>query len=409
MIYRLEVENFYCFRDSQILDLTVPRTTPDDPGRFEPIFEAADIRVPKVVAVFGANGSGKSTVLKALALLRWFARDSFMNTAQVLPCERFIDEASAKRPVRLAVEFNGLMDLNFGAAARAAEGERGLKGVYRYELELATKDGLVTTVIREVLRQKPEARGRWLRVFEREEGKKLLGSNVFPLSGYAKVVDKIRDNASVISTLNLFEHEPSQVLVAATNNIFSNIFLDKTELSDIDTVRFLAENSDLVTALNKELQRIDVGVRELQIIRAESGPTPQFKHDGLHRDLPWNLESHGTRSFIRIFPWLRAALTQGGIAVIDELDLSIHPLVLPEIVRWFYDPRRNPHGAQLWMTCQSVSLMSDLVKEEIVLCEKDRQGRSKIYSLMDMKAVGRGDNLYKKYLGGVYGAVPHIG
>ena len=37
------------------------------------------------------------------------------------------------------------------------------------------------------------------------------------------------------------------------------------------------------------------------------------------------------------------------------------------------------------------------------------QGRSEIFALSDIKSVRRSDNLYKKYLGGVYGAVPHIG
>ncbi len=61
------------------------------------------------------------------------------------------------------------------------------------------------------------------------------------------------------------------------------------------------------------------------------------------------------------------------------------------------------------MSCPSASLLDDLVKEEVVLCEKDRQGRSTIYSLADIKSVRRDDNFYKKYLGGVYGAVPQIG
>jgi len=78
-------------------------------------------------------------------------------------------------------------------------------------------------------------------------------------------------------------------------------------------------------------------------------------------------------------------------------------------MRWFYDHQRNKGTAQLWMTGHSVSLLDDLEKEEVVFCEKDRQGRAKVYSLMDIKSVRRGDNLYKKYLGGVYGAVPHIG
>lgn len=409
MIYRLEIENFYCIRDRQVLDLTVPRTTPENPERFAPIFKGADLRAPKVVAVFGANGSGKSTVLKALALLIWFVKDSFQHTAPGLPCERFNDEESANRPIRLAIEFGGQMELTRAAIEGAAKGQEVPYGVYRYEIEFGIEDGVVKSVSKEALRQKQQGRGKWQRVFERQVGQKLLGSSVFPLSGYARIIDKIRDDSSVLSTLTIFEHEPSQILVDAASGVVSNILLDKTELSDSAVVQHLARHPLLVTELNKELQRIDVGIQDMQIIQTPNGPAPLFKHEGLLVDMPWNLESHGTRSFIRMFPLLLASLMSGGSAIIDELDLSIHPLILPEMVRWYYDPDRNARHAQLWMTCQSASLLEDLMKEEIVLCEKDRRGRSEIYSLTDVKAVRRTDNLYKKYLGGVYGAVPHIG
>jgi hypothetical protein len=409
MIYRLEIENFYCIRDRQILDLTVPRTTPDKPERFAPIFEGSDLRAPKVVAVFGANGSGKSTVLKALALLSWFVKDSFKHTLPGLPCERFNDEESAGRPVKLAIEFGGMSQLTEMARSRAANGEPVPQGVYRYELELGTKDGAVRLINKETLRQKRHGVGKWIRVFERRVGEKLLGSDIFPLSGYARIIDKIREGASVVATLALFEHEPSQILVSAADGIFSNILVDKTELSDDSVIRYLAENPNVVTELNKELQRIDVGIQNMEIISTPSGPAPIFRHEGLLVEMHWNLESHGTRSFIRMFPWLLLSLLRGGVAIIDELDISIHPLILPEIVRWYYDPKRNAHNAQIWMTCHSVSLMDDLMKEEIVLCEKDRRGRSEIYALSDVKATRRNDNLYKKYLSGVFGAVPHIG
>jgi uncharacterized protein len=120
-------------------------------------------------------------------------------------------------------------------------------------------------------------------------------------------------------------------------------------------------------------------------------------------------ESHGTRTFIRIFPLLVRALETGGIAVIDELDQSIHPIILPEIARWFYDTDRNPHNAQLWMTCHNASLFEGLIKEEVLFCEKDGDGRTAVYSLRDIQAVRRTDNFYRKYLDGVYGALPHIG
>ena len=70
----------------------------------------------------------------------------------------------------------------------------------------------------------------------------------------------------------------------------------------------------------------------------------------------------------------------------------------------------NRFDSQLWLTCHSASLLDDLNREEIVICEKDRDGRSRFYSLMDVQIkVRRDDNHYKKYLGGAYGGLPLIG
>jgi uncharacterized protein len=147
----------------------------------------------------------------------------------------------------------------------------------------------------------------------------------------------------------------------------------------------------------------------MQVMEATNGLGAWFEHDGLVGPLHSAFESHGTRQFVRNFPLIFQALETGSVAIIDELDQAIHPLVLPEIIRWFHDPERNPHNAQLWMTCQNASLLEELIKEEVLLCEKDRDGRTTIYSLSNVQAVRRNDNYYRKYLGGVYGAVPHLG
>ena len=178
---------------------------------------------------------------------------------------------------------------------------------------------------------------------------------------------------------------------------------------DRDLIEYLKIQPNILSRLSDELSRIDVGVEGLRFQDSPNGPFLQFKHAGLQVEMPWLYESHGTRAFIKMFPFLVQALDNGGVVAIDEMDSAIHPVVLPELVRWFYDAgNRNKHDAQLWLTCHSASLLDDLHKEEIVVCEKDRQGRTRVYSLMDVK-VRRDENHYRKYLSGAYGGVPNLG
>jgi hypothetical protein len=74
------------------------------------------------------------------------------------------------------------------------------------------------------------------------------------------------------------------------------------------------------------------------------------------------------------------------------------------------------HANRCWGHCTkgnckhvNVSLLECLIKEEVLFCEKDGRGRSTVYGLRDIQAVRRGDNFYRKYLSGVYGAVPNVG
>lgn len=409
MLYRIEIENFYSVRDPQVLDLRVSRAVTEAPERFGPVFPGSVERAPKVVALFGPNGSGKSTVLKAVAFLSWFMQASFQHPGPYLPCERFNDTESGNRPIRLAVEFGAFTPLTFAAMATPRPDGGMAFGTYRYELELRPVDGFIRTIEREALRFRRDGEGKWQRGFERRPDGVLLGSRTFPLSGFGRVIDKIRPNAGVVSTLALFEHEASKVLVETAKLIQGNILLDLHTPTDTQVFQALGQDPVLIEALNHELQRIDLGVSSMRLAQTDQGPRAIFRHHGLDMDMPWELESQGTRSFIRLFPLLFTILRHGGVALIDELDLSIHPLLLPEIVRWFHDPARNPRGGQLWMSCHSASLLDDLFKEEIVLCEKDKLGRTSVYGLADVSAVRRSDNLYRKYLGGAYGAVPQIG
>ncbi len=410
ILYRLEIENFFSVRNLQVLDLTIAPNVPDLDERFAPLFPGSSLRAPKVVAVYGANASGKTTVLRALQFLINFAKDSVKNTGSSFACERFNDIESMERPIRLAIELGGVMDLD-PARLAAFHSENDVEwGLYRYELEIDVKEGVAYRVLSEALRQKPHGKGKWQRVFERDVNGEVKGSDSFPISGFRHLINTLRPNASVISSFALFQHPTASLIAHELENVFGNLAWEGANPNDQTVVNFLANSPDLVEELNRDLRRIDLGVESMRIESGPNGPFPMFKHEGLAIEMPWILESHGTRAFIRLFPLLALTLSRGGIAIIDEFDLMIHPLVLPEILRWFYDEEsRNKEHAQIWLSCHSASLLDDLVKEEVVFADKDYEGRTSIYSMMDIKAVRRDDNIYRKYLGGAYGAVPQIG
>jgi hypothetical protein len=407
VLHRLEIANFYSIRDPQLIDLRAASNAPDEPGRLAPIWPGASERAPKVVALFGANASGKSNVLKALSFLAWFAKDSFQLTPSgpgaLLPYLRFHDVEMQSSPTRLAVFFTGPVELEHADDPDAKQCR------YAYEVLLGggSEDEPVR-VLNEKLTYWPT--GRSFRLFARDEEGTVSAGKAFSLTGYSKALGNIlRPNVSVICTLAQLRHPAATVLWSEAANIGYNILSDKVELDDKTIALLYSKNQTMLERLNQDLERIGLGVRAMQLQGDSNEPVAWFEHNGLAGPLHSAFESHGTRQFVKIFPLIFQALQTGSLAIIDELDLAIHPLVLPEIIRWFHDPERNPHNAQLWMTCQSASLLEELIKEEVLLCEKDRDGRTSVYGLSNVQAVRRNDNYYRKYLGGVYGAVPHLG
>ena len=403
IVYRVEIENFYSIRDPQTLDLVVPANAPQSSDRLASCWRGSAERAPKVVAIFGANGSGKSNLLRALSFAAWFVRSSFAWAPEDrLPYESFRDKASFNRPTRLRFWLSG--PENLGSSDQDGSPE------CPYCYELAISNGDRGNVIGEGVFFWPSATGRKTRVIERFGDGSVKASKTFGLAGYKGALDKVlRPNASVISTLAQLNHPIAAAIAAWVEGTRWNVFIEKFEFEDEDVLRRYVHDPELVARFNREIGRIDVGVRALEINQGREGPEVWFRHEELAVPMPHILESHGTRQFLKLFPLIEHSLATGAVAIIDELDAAIHSMILPEIIGWFHDPARNPNNAQLWTTCHNVSLLEDLSKDEIVFCEKDRRGRTQTYGLNDVKGVRRNDNYYRKYLGGVFGAVPRIG
>lgn len=96
----------------------------------------------------------------------------------------------------------------------------------------------------------------------------------------------------------------------------------------------------------------------------------------------------------------------GGVIMIEEFETSLHPDVCAAIIDLFTSERANERGVQLLFTTHSRSLMEHLRRDEVVLVEKDREGRSALTCAADYKDLRARDSLERAYASGRVGAVP---
>ena len=121
-------------------------------------------------------------------------------------------------------------------------------------------------------------------------------------------------------------------------------------------------------------------------------------------------ESYGTYKFFSsLFPIL-FALSQGSVVLYDELDASLHPLLLRKLFDLFRNKETNPNNAQLIISCQDVSLL-DYLKDnisQICFTQKDENGQTVFHSLDEYSGVELKKKLQDLYLLGAFDAIPRL-
>lgn len=130
------------------------------------------------------------------------------------------------------------------------------------------------------------------------------------------------------------------------------------------------------------------------------------------KDVPLDMEdeSGGTQKLFALAgPWLDV-LANGWVLVIDELDTSLHPVLMRNLVEMFHNPAINTRGAQLIFSTHDTSILDARVfrRDQIWFMEKDRDLASHLYPLTDFSP-RKGENFERGYLQGRYGALPFVG
>jgi AAA15 family ATPase/GTPase len=119
-------------------------------------------------------------------------------------------------------------------------------------------------------------------------------------------------------------------------------------------------------------------------------------------------ESNGTRNLLFLTGPVLDILRKGLTLVIDELDTSLHTLLVRELVRLFHQPEINPAGAQLIFTTHDTSLLDapDLLRrDQIWFVEKDPHQASTLVALSEFSP-RKHEALECGYSMGRYGGIP---
>jgi hypothetical protein len=392
--------------------------------------DTAAFDVHTVAGVFGANASGKSNFLKALALMRRAVLTSFhlgLSRPQMVRRRFLLDARMSGEPTLLE------LDLVL----------EGTQWTYGFECD-------DSRVLREWAHWYPH--GRKAVVFERD-GMAFRHGSTIPTVGrlddqFVRVDSLYLSTASVVKPTHLtplFAWFERNLALADSGNRFPRQWNSVLALGDDDTVRArkllqLLRAADLgVTGVKKlpldpehkeMLERTFVAPRGLLDLDSEgflaggldgspgegewiSSAQVQLLHQGSTDSVAVELdeESLGTQVWLALVGPVLDALDTGSVLLADELDASLHPALVLHLVRLFQERSTNPRGAQLIFNSHDPTLLGDgesgrvLGRDQVWFTEKGPTGASRLRSLAEL-APRKGEAIRKNYLGGRYGALP---
>ncbi|UXH76608.1 AAA family ATPase [Roseateles amylovorans] len=393
MLRHYAFSNFQSFRDQTVVSFELSQKAASHGWQ---VTSRGNARLTTVLAVMGANGAGKTGALKPLAFVAWFVAHSFHLPADQ-PIPMSTHALATAEPARIALE---------------VEDTDGC--LWRYELEIRAQ-----RVFREALFRKRERFNYvFVRTLNADESGYDIKQQGFDFS--PAEARKVRFNASLISTAAQYGVPLAQWL--RSFGVVTNINLDGRSHFGAQhlaqSAEFFAQDDGARQRMVGFLASWDLGVSEVDIERLDAQRADgsvdrswhaKVKHHSALGEFALRMEqeSSGTQSAFVLLSRLLPVLRDGGLAVLDELDSDLHPLMIEPILDLFANPATNPHQAQLIFTCHTSEILDLLHKSQVLLVEKT-DGHSQGYRADEIKGLRSDDNLRAKYMAGALGGIPRF-
>lgn len=403
MIHSFSVKNFYSFGENTEIVFAVNENAPKNDSYFT---TPSGTRLSKVGVVIGPNASGKTNLMKTLPFFKWLVTESFnLNPQAPIAVQPFAFNNQKIKPTDISVTF----EVNGNIFVYQFSLTRG-----RILTESLTVNSLVT--------EKRTTKNLFLRKWDKKKGMYILKQNGFDLP--KEFLSVLRPNASVVSTAAQFNHKESQEIMkfwqkVETNTKETGSAPDPLSQAGIpqwfETLMYYSEDTTQKTKAEKLLARFDLGLDGINILRRNNDDgSVTINAQGVHiinneeNLLDMRYESAGTKRLFIILKTVLNVLDRGGVAVLDEIDLNLHPEIVSALQELFIHQETNPKNAQIIMSTHSHIILSKLDKYQIILVEKNELGLSEAWKLADVGGLRADENYYAKYLAGAYGATPKI-
>jgi uncharacterized protein len=427
LLIRFRARNFRSLKEEQELSL-VASSLKDSPDNVTHV-EALNTGLLRAAAIYGANASGKTNVIKALQYMAAAVQNSqrLWPPDGPIPREPFLlDPESKNDPSSFAVDL--------------------LLGGVRFHYGFSLNDH---EVLEEWLNAYP--RGKRQTWFRRERGTFTFGKN---LTGENRAIENLtRSNSLFLSAAAQNNHEALLPLFKWFTEQLGYVPRERGSLLQ-ETAGLCKDDAFkdwVVKALTAaDLGVVGVGIRELDLLsppvesvsetaaallREMTGMLQRMgdklkeaglRASSLEKSLVFALlhrgatgapvsfeeynESDGTVAFLGLLAPAIRGIWLGGTLCVDELDASLHPLLGLEVVRWFNDLKFNSRNSQIIFTTHDTNILdkASLRRDQIWFTEKDAEGGTHLYPLTDFKPRKK-ENFERGYLQGRYGAIPFIG
>lgn len=432
MLMGFKVKNFRSFDELQHFSMLAGKVRNNE----NHIIETNNKKILKFSGLFGANGSGKSNLIIAISIIKGI--------------------------------FNGgIRTLINNQFYRGKNGDPNKDSYFEYEIEIDKK---LYSYGFELNFSRNELVSEWLIdmtkptekiIFERDLKKKTIGSDIKEKNEYFNTcLKEMKNNNS-----DLFLLEMSRRLIMSKNNdiFFKDIinvfnflanemiiirpashkllpldyvdkkdkiikYLNKMDINinnikaddyDINSIRSRMSDVDFANFIN-EFEMISKKAKinsctlrienDLYLVKKDENnkfevKSLKFMHNNSEYSFGAYEESDGT---IRVLELLDILLTDNKVYLIDELDSSLHPLLVEGLLKLFLESNNTN---QLIITTHELKTLDfDLVRrDEIWFAEKSEEGSTRIFSLEEFKDVARFDRkIDKAYLEGRFGAIANI-